>query len=337
MDAPVLSDGGLILDRVSKRFGTLEAVRSVSVEIKSGEFFSLLGPSGCGKTTLLRIIGGFEQPDAGGVSINGLNVTKLPPQKRPTAMVFQNYALFPNMTVGENVAYGLRVRRMAAGNRRKRVSEALQRVDMAGSEDRPVTLLSGGQQQRVAVARALAVEPDVLLFDEPLSNLDAALREQTRAQLKSLHRQLGTTSVYVTHDQSEALVLSDRIGVMRSGELVEVGPPEKLFEEPASAFVASFLGGWNIVRDSEVAQQLTGQRLPPQSALAVRPDKLQIVDPPGEGFEVQVVARNYLGLHAECWLDGGGQTIRMLVNPSREPSGSIRIKAGAFRIVSTPK
>jgi len=329
-------NSGLELKHVSKRFGTLEAVKSVSLEIEKGEFFSLLGPSGCGKTTLLRIIGGFEQPDDGSVVIGGKDVTRLQPQKRPTAMVFQNYALFPNMTVGENVAYGLRVRRTPPGQRHERVHAALSRVNLVGLDNKPVTQLSGGQQQRVAVARALAVEPDVLLFDEPLSNLDVALREQTRAELKSLHRQLGTTSVYVTHDQSEALVLSDRIGVMREGELVEVGPPKKLYEEPETAFVASFLGGWNVVRDVDVAKQLSGERAGEGRAIAFRPDRFRIVDDGATGLEVEVVERNYLGLRAELLLNAAGVRLKMLVEPDMTPAARIRIEAQSWRVVRDP-
>ena len=324
---------GLSLNQVSKRFGALDAVKAVSLVIEKGEFFSLLGPSGCGKTTLLRIIGGFEQPDTGTVVIGGRDVTRLQPQKRPTAMVFQNYALFPNMTVGENVAYGLRVRRTPPGERARRLLAALQRVRLDGLQDKPVTQLSGGQQQRVALARALAVEPDVLLFDEPLSNLDVALREQTRTELKSLHRQLGTTSIYVTHDQSEALVLSDRIGVMREGELVEVGAPEKLFEEPETAFVASFLGGWNVVRNADLARRLSGESLQAGQALAIRPDGFNIVGDDMKGLEIDVVERNYLGLRAELLLDAAGVRLKMLVEPGMKPPARIRIEAQSWRMV----
>src|SRR5690606_23446329 len=228
----------------------LAAVRDVSLAIPRGCFFSLLGPSGCGKTTLLRMVAGFEAPDAGRIAIGGRDVTAAPPQARPTAMVFQNYALFPTMTVGENVAYGLEVRKWKRPRIRERVAEALGRVDLGGLEAKPVGRLSGGQQQRVALARALAVEPDVLLFDEPLSNLDLKLREETRRELKALQQELGTTSLYVTHDQQEALALSDLIAVMRAGEIVEVGPPETLYIAPETAFVARFLGGSNVIEDA---------------------------------------------------------------------------------------
>ena len=323
---------GLHLENVAKRFGSLEAVKSVSLDIARGEFFSLLGPSGCGKTTLLRIIGGFEHPDSGKVTIRGREVTMLPPQKRPTAMVFQNYALFPNMTIGENVAYGLRVRKTAVGERTDRVSAALRRVELEGMEEKPVVELSGGQQQRVAVARALAVEPEVLLFDEPLSNLDVALREQTRTELKRLHQELGSTSVYVTHDQSEALVLSDRIGVMRAGSLIEVGPPRKLFEEPETAFVASFLGGWNVIMDAQTAVALTGTQPPDGHGVAIRPDRLHL-GRAESNLKASVTARSYLGRHQEIILDAAGVELKAFVAPDLEIESSVGITAESHRLV----
>jgi ABC-type Fe3+/spermidine/putrescine transport system ATPase subunit len=323
---------GVELVEVSKRFGTIDAVSGVTLQIEKGEFFSLLGPSGCGKTTLLRIVAGFVTPDSGHVVIGGQDATSLEPRRRPTAMVFQNYALFPNMTVGENVAYGLRVRKTPPGERHQRVQDALKRVNMQGSESKGVDQLSGGQQQRVALARALAVEPDVLLFDEPLSNLDVALREQTRAELKGLHQQLGTTSIYVTHDQSEALVLSDRIGVMSAGGLVEVGRPDKLFEEPETAFVASFLGGWNVIEDQVVAKALSGHDLDGDSALAVRPDRLLMTNG-AEGINAKFLASNYLGRYSDWWIELLGQRLRMSVDPQQAPSSSLDIKAVDWRIV----
>jgi len=316
---------------VSKRFGDTTAVDDISLEIHSGEFFSLLGPSGCGKTTLLRIIGGFEHPDSGRVVIQGRDVTGVTPQKRPTAMVFQNYALFPNMTVGENVAYGLRVRRVPKPEREQRVAEALHRVDLSTTSLRPVTQLSGGQQQRVALARAVVVEPALLLFDEPLSNLDVALREQTRRELKILQQHLGTTSLYVTHDQQEALALSDRIGVMRSGKLVQVGTPETLYREPDTAYVAEFLGGSNIIRDPGLCGLLAGIEQRPGHVLAVRPEHLR---PAGKGgLEARTLSRQFLGTVAEWWLEANGTTFRAWLDPSVEPAESLRLKALTTRWV----
>lgn len=321
------------LEGVTKRFGSLVAVQDVSLEITTGEFFSLLGPSGCGKTTLLRIIAGFESPDAGRVVIGDRDVTGLAPQERPTAMVFQSYALFPTMTVGENVAYGLRVRNMERSRREERVAAALNRVDLAGMDGKPVTQLSGGQQQRVALARALAVQPGVLLFDEPLSNLDVALREQTRRELKVLQRQLGTTSVYVTHDQEEALALSDRIAVMRAGQLLQVGVPETLYQQPDSAFVAHFLGGSNLIDDRALAAAFTGgEEAPEGHVLAVRPEHIR-PDPDGL-VEARLRSRQFLGTYAEWWVEvADDQPLRMWVDPSVKAQKTMRLTATTYRWV----
>lgn len=318
------------LEAVTKRFGSTTAVDAVTLEIQRGEFFSLLGPSGCGKTTLLRIVGGFEQPDAGRVHIGGRDVTTAAPQRRPTAMVFQNYALFPNMTVGQNVAYGLRVRKVAPNERRRKVEEALARVDLAELVDRPVTQLSGGQQQRVALARAITVEPDVILFDEPLSNLDVSLREQTRRELKVLQRRLGTTSLYVTHDQQEALALSDRIAVMRQGRLVQVGRPEELYEQPDTAFVAEFLGGSNIVRDTRLSERLTGEKPANGRVLSIRPEHFRVGK---DGIAARVVSRQFLGTMAEWWVEIDGSSFRAWLDPGVEPADQIYLTAARTRWV----
>jgi ABC-type Fe3+/spermidine/putrescine transport system ATPase subunit len=309
---------GVKLESVSKSFGDVAAVDSVSLDILEGEFFSLLGPSGCGKTTLLRLVAGFETPDRGRIHIDGRDVTDVPARRRPTAMVFQSYALFPHMTVGQNIAYGLRIRKMNASEREQRVSEMLDRVQLSGYENRPVTKLSGGQQQRVALARALAVQPRVLLFDEPLSNLDAALREETRAELKQLQQELGTTSLYVTHDQEEALSLSDRMAVMRSGGIVENGTPNTLYANPRSAFVAAFLGGANLVRDHMLAEKLSGRRMPAGKCLAIKPDQLVPVRSGERGVAVRIVSRQYLGRHVEWWLAAEDTSLRMWTEPGMD-------------------
>jgi iron(III) transport system ATP-binding protein len=233
----------LRLDALSRRFGDTTAVDAVSLDVAAGEFLTLLGPSGCGKTTTLRMVAGFEHPTSGQVWVNGRDVTALPPQRRDVGMVFQNYALFPHMDVGENVAFGLRAR----GGRDvdARVDRALERVELAGYKRRKVQELSGGQQQRVALARALAPEPPLLLLDEPLSNLDAALRERTRTEIRALLKELGMTAVFVTHDQEEAFALSDRIAVLEGGRLQQLGTPEELYARPVNAFVAAFLGRAN--------------------------------------------------------------------------------------------
>ena len=323
---------GVRLEGVTKRFGSVTAVRAMTLEVEPGEFFSLLGPSGCGKSTMLRMIGGFERPDEGRVLIGEADVTRLPPQKRPTAMVFQNYALFPTMTVGENVAYGLRVRKLPRAAREERVRDALARVDLAGFEGQYVTQLSGGQQQRVALARALAVRPGVLLFDEPLSNLDVALREQTRRELKVLQARLGATSIYVTHDQQEALALSDRIAVMREGGIQQVGAPETLYREPETAFVAQFLGGSNIVTEARLAAALTGGETPKAGfALAVRPEHLR---PTTEGGAVvRIRSRQFLGPFVEWWVEAGEQPLRAWVDPGLEVTEPLRLRAVDYRWV----
>ncbi len=303
---------GVSLAGITKSFGETVAVDRVSLRVGEGELLSLLGPSGCGKTTLLRVVAGFEKPDAGSVIVHGRDVTGDPPQKRPTAMVFQSYALFPTMTVAGNVEYGLRVRRVPRSERERRVKEALGRVGLEGLVDRPVTMLSGGQQQRVAVARALAVEPEVLLFDEPLSNLDVELRERTREELRALQQRLGITSIYVTHDQEEALALSDHVGVMESGRLLELGTPRKLYENPQTAFVARFLGGANIVTDRQVSGLLTGEDPPVSHVLAVRPEHLNAVEAES-GVPVRVVSQQYLGAVVEYRLEAGGTALRMRV------------------------
>ncbi len=230
---------------VQKFFGATPAVRELTLAIRQGEFFSILGPSGCGKTTTLRMVAGFEQPDSGRIFFDNEEVTSLPPERRHTGMVFQNYALFPHLTVFENIAFGLRARQHPKNEISERVLSALDLVEMRELKERPVTQLSGGQQQRVALARALAVQPKILLLDEPLSNLDAQLRRTTRTELKRLQRRLGITTIYVTHDQEEALALSDRLLIMQKGVARQVGAPAEIYNIPANLFVMSFIGASN--------------------------------------------------------------------------------------------
>jgi spermidine/putrescine transport system ATP-binding protein len=235
---------------LEKRFGAVRAVDGVTLEIRSGEFFSLLGPSGCGKTTTLRMIGGFELPTAGRIELRGRDVTWDPPDKRPVNMVFQNYALFPHLDVEGNVGFGLRRRHVDRAEIRQRVGEALELVHLAGYERRRPNQLSGGQQQRVALARALINQPNVLLLDEPLGALDLKLRKQLQVELKRVQTEVGITFVYVTHDQEEALTMSDRIAVMRRGRVEQLGTPEGLYERPLTRFVADFIGTTNILTGS---------------------------------------------------------------------------------------
>ncbi|HXG50363.1 MAG TPA: ABC transporter ATP-binding protein [candidate division Zixibacteria bacterium] len=239
---------GLRFEAVTKVLGQVKAVDHLSLEIRPGELFFLLGPSGCGKTTALRLIAGFYTPDEGRILFNGHDQSRVPPHKRNTGMVFQNYALWPHMDVQSNVAYGLRMRRLPEHEQKQRVARALEIVQMQDYATRSPNQLSGGQQQRVALARALVVEPDVVLLDEPLSNLDAKLRVEMRAQIKEIHRKIGRTMIYVTHDQAEALSMADRIAVLRQGRVVQVGTPRELYRRPRSAFVAGFIGGSNLLR-----------------------------------------------------------------------------------------
>ena len=236
------------LSNISKRFEETIAVSDVSLNVERGEFFGLLGPSGCGKTTTLRMIAGLETPDSGTIQFDGRDITRLSPDKRGFGMVFQNYALFPHLNVFENVAFGLRARKKPKTEITKSVSSALELVQLPGYEKRRVDELSGGQQQRVAIARAIAIEPALLLFDEPLSNLDVALREETRGELRQLVNRLGLTAVYVTHDQEEAFALCDRISVMMGGRILQTGKPRELYERPDQLQVARFLGRNNLIR-----------------------------------------------------------------------------------------
>lgn len=233
------------LERVGMTFGTTRAVADVSFTVEDGEFFSILGPSGCGKTTLLRIVAGFLTPTEGRVLIGGRDMAGLAPNKRPTAMIFQSLALFPLMTVRENIAFGLEARGVGKAERRRKAEDLLDLIALSGFGDRKPGELSGGQRQRVAIARALAVEPDVLLLDEPLSALDLKLRQHMRAELRALQKRTGVTFIYITHDQSEALAMSDRVAVMSAGVVEQVGAPRELYSDPATSFVAGFVGETN--------------------------------------------------------------------------------------------
>lgn len=245
------ADDILVIEGVSRRFGAIAAVDGVDLAVRRGELFSLLGESGCGKTTLLRMVAGFELPDSGRILIDGEDMTRVPPFERPVNMVFQSYALFPHMTVGENVAYGLRQEGMARAERNDRVGEVLALVDLSEMADRKPDRLSGGQRQRVALARGLAKRPKILLLDEPLGALDRRLRARTQLELVNLQDRIGTTFILVTHDQDEAMTMSDRIAVMRGGRIHQIGPPRDVYENPVSRFVADFIGAANLF-DGEV-------------------------------------------------------------------------------------
>jgi putative spermidine/putrescine transport system ATP-binding protein len=265
-----------------KTFGTVVAVDGLELEIATGEFFAMLGPSGSGKTTVLRMIAGFETPDAGTIELGGVAATRLPPFRRDVNTVFQDYALFPHMTVAQNVGYGLRVRRVGKAELRSRVAEALELVRLPGYGDRKPAQLSGGQRQRVALARALVNRPRVLLLDEPLGALDLKLREQMQLELKAIQRQVGITFVFVTHDQHEALTLCDRLAVFRDGRIEQLGNAQDVYESPATRFVAEFVGTSNLITGA-AAQAVLGRT----GTYAVRPEKIQLRGPgtraePGE-------------------------------------------------------
>jgi spermidine/putrescine transport system ATP-binding protein len=329
--------------QVVKRFGTVVAVDQVSFQIRSGEFFSLLGPSGCGKTTSLRLIAGFEDPDEGQILIDGQPQQGLPPHRRAVNTVFQNYALFPHMTVYQNVAFGLEMEKIPEGEKRRRVQNVLELVRLPGMENRKPNQLSGGQQQRVALARALVKNPKVLLLDEPLGALDLKLRKAMQVELKLLQHQIGITFVYVTHDQEEALTMSDRISVMSEGHVLQTGAPRDIYENPHSRFVADFIGETNLIpaRVESAGEALTvslvsGQQLlvEPASAglqagaralLSIRPEKIQLAraDEPassaGDGLTSlpgQVLQAVYLGTDTRYIVDlpGGIQIIARLQN-----------------------
>ena len=298
------------LEGIEKRYGDgPPAVVGLDLEIGRGEFFSLLGPSGCGKTTTLMLLAGFEQPTAGRILVGGEDVTDLPPHRRGMGVVFQSYALFPHRTVFENVAFGLRMRRVPGNRLHERVRAALRMVELDQLADRYPHQLSGGQQQRVALARAVVVEPRMLLMDEPLGALDKRLRRSMQFELKALHRRLGVTLVYVTHDQEEALSMSDRIAVMRDGRIEQAGTPEALYARPRTAFTADFLGDANLFAgtvaqgpDGPVLVTGKGERVPAprgtttgdRLVIAVRPENIRLVAPP-TGLSARIVQCNFLG------------------------------------------
>ncbi len=314
----------LFLDHLDKHFGELHVTRDLSLTVARSEIVALLGPSGSGKTTVLRLVAGFEPPDSGKILVESEDVTKLPAARRHFGMVFQHYALFPHMTVSENAAFGLEAQGLLKGDVAERVAETLAVVDLAGFEDRRVTQLSGGQQQRVALARALAPRPRVLLLDEPLSNLDPTLRERTRRELKRVIQQVGITTLFVTHEQEEAFELGDRVAVLNAGRLEQIGTPEELYENPASRFVASFIGRSSAIPgvwEGPVRVRLaTGQEwaaisaepLPKGAAVdvVVRPEGLTFSLPQAPlGLPGEVIGRRFAGHEAffVVRLDGAGE------------------------------
>ena len=328
---------GVSVDGVSKRYahrvkGEIYAAREVRLDVRPGEFLTLLGPSGCGKTTTLRMIAGFETPDAGRIRFGAMDVTELPANQRNIGFVFQNYALFPHLPVFENVAYGLRVRGLQETEIRKSVSDVLALVGLAGYEQQFSGQMSGGEQQRVALARAIVIRPRVLLFDEPLSNLDAKLRVQMRQEIRDLQRRLAITTVYVTHDQEEAMAVSDRIAVMHQGSVVQEGTAEDLYHRPASQFVAQFVGRMNLVAGrvatvsgeavtvaalgTLISARASAKRLTPGDAvrLVIRPEAIDIVANQSDSALVPatIVSRAFLGEKTEYSVRCAGEMLQVV-------------------------
>ncbi len=300
------------LNNVSRHFGEVKALDDISLDIHDGEFFSMLGPSGSGKTTCLRLIAGFDQPTAGSIELHGKEVGNLPPYEREVNTVFQDYALFPHMTVADNVGYGLMIRKVSRQERERRVKAALDLVELPHMGQRKPAQLSGGQRQRVALARALILRPRVLLLDEPLGALDLKLRQQMQIELKAIQQQVGITFIYVTHDQEEALTMSDRIAVFSQGKIEQVGTPAEVYEYPATEFVAGFVGVSNLIGGA-TATRLTGST----AEFTVRPEKIHLQEP-GQPIEPEMCSiagmiRDvvYLGAHTRYWVDleGGGSLV----------------------------
>jgi len=329
---------GISLQGVSKRFGDTVAVQDVSLQIQRGELFFLLGPSGCGKTTILRMIAGFCEADAGEIFFDGRRIDPVPPHKRNVGMVFQNYALWPHMTVAQNVAYGLKERKVSRAQRRRLTEEALQMVRMSEYADRMPNQLSGGQQQRIALARALVIQPDAVLLDEPLSNLDAKLRLEMRHEIRRIHAETGITMLYVTHDQKEALSMAQRLAVMSMGRVEQVGEPRSVYRYPDNRFVASFVGEANLIpgtflgSDGAVGrvrtrlgelQATVGAAVPQEGAQAwcmVRPENLKLSGAEQNCFEAVLRSSVYLGEVEQFVLDHDGTELRaMRAAPEQAP------------------
>ena len=321
-------------DHIEVRFGEHTAIPELNLDVKSGEFFTLLGPSGCGKTTALRTLAGFIEPTKGEIYIDGQAATRLPSEKRSVGMVFQNYALFPSMSVWENIAFGLKVRKMKKTQMGALVAQIAAQVELTSEQlSKNVSELSGGQQQRVAIARALVLKPRILLLDEPLSNLDAKLRVQLREQLKNLQRELGITTVYVTHDQEEALTMSDRIAVFNHGVVEQVGTPEEIYNRSSTEFVCTFVGAMNKL-SAELVQRLHGgggTALHPNKASYLRLEKVSL-RPPANGsdsirLEGIVAERSYHGSHSTYTIDSYGSSIRALVPEGGAPPLAVGSRA----------
>ncbi len=330
------TDVAVSLENLTKDYGEVTAVDGIDLQIRKGEFFSLLGPSGSGKTTTLRMIAGFELPTAGRVLLDGRDVSRLPPYERDVNTVFQDYALFPHMSVGDNVAYGLMIRKVSRAERRERAGEALRMVRLEGYEARKPGQLSGGQRQRVALARALVNRPSVLLLDEPLGALDLKLRQQMQIELKTIQQDVGITFIYVTHDQDEALAMSDRMAIFDRGRIEQVGPPAEVYEAPATAFVAGFVGTSNILSGA-AAEAILGAG----GTFTVRPEKIHLEEAGATVPDSSVAADGrvhdvvYLGsdtkYHVE--LDAGGTLEVIKQNVATSSTEALALKGARVRLV----
>jgi putative spermidine/putrescine transport system ATP-binding protein len=312
----------LVLERLSKNYGDSAVVKELSLSVEQGEFIALLGPSGCGKTTTLQMIAGFVEPSAGDIRLEGKSLIEIKPSNRALGIVFQSYALFPHMTATDNIAFGLEMQGIAKAERDTRVKEVLALVGLSAFADRFPRRMSGGQQQRVALARALVIRPRILLLDEPLSNLDAKLREEMQIELRQIQRTLGTTTILVTHDQSEAMALADRIVVMNKGEVEQIGPPFETYEWPATPFVAEFLGKTNVLDasyDPERSEVRIGDARWPVSGLdgaelqiSVRPEKIRFVAADAAGIAAKIKTRIFQGNHWLYQANATGRTITII-------------------------
>jgi len=329
------SQPAIQFDNVSRHFGTVKAVDQADIKIRDGEFFSLLGPSGSGKTTCLRMIAGFDKPTSGHIFLYGQDVSDLPPFERNVNTVFQDYALFPHMNVGDNIAYGLMVKGVAKPERKERVDEMLDLVQLTGYGDRKPSQLSGGQRQRVALARALINHPKVLLLDEPLGALDLKLRQQMQVELKAIQQRVGITFIFVTHDQEEALTMSDRIALFNQGRIEQVGSPSEIYERPASAFVAGFVGTSNLI-SGELAQRVTGKA----GTFSIRPEKIHMekenAKVPSDSYSADGIVRDvvYLGLLTRYFvdLDGGGEVVVVEQNLKTTSMDVLKVKGQRARL-----
>ncbi len=329
---------GLSINAVTKRFGDFRAVDDVSLSVPHGTFVCLLGPSGCGKTTLLRMIAGLEEPTSGSIALDEADITNVPTHKRNLGMVFQSLALFPHLSVGDNIAYALRIRGASKEEQRKRVDELLALIHLPGFADRPVAKLSGGQRQRVAIARALALSPRLFLLDEPLSALDAKLREAMQVELRQLQQRLGITTIVVTHDQREAMTMADLVVVMGEGRILQAAPPIEIYRKPADAFVADFIGSTNLLPAEAdgagakvLGEAVAGLKLPAgmaRASISIRPEDVRIAAPGAGALTGTVDFVRDLGGTIETFVQAGGATVIAVATPRERPDVKVGQKVG---------